>query len=780
MPRRYVHERRNSLPISSLYLLIGGMWVFSTAFLFSDWFPFPELFVRWELFLCFTGLLLTAGFLFILIRNTEKNLKNSEEALYRVNRALKARSECSHILVRATNELELMKKICQAIVETEGYRLAWVGFAEQDADKTVRPVAQWGNENGYLDTLKVSWGENEHGRGPTGTAIRSGQPTVAQHILTDPQWEPWREKALRFGYASSISLPLTEGGQVFGALVIFDGEPDAFDHQEVHLLQGLADDLAYGITTLRIRAEQERGKNEQRLLATIVEQEMDGVLTFNTKGLIEYVNPAFETISGFSREEIIGRNIRTFEKDGPNHAFFQAMIDALARGEGRTDQFINRRKDGTIYDVESRISPVCGIAGISGYAAIIRDLTHEMQLEQQLCLAQKMEAIATLAGGIAHDFNNILAAIITNTEMALDSAQEEAALKEHLALVLKAGLRAKNLVKQILTLSRQGEEERKPVRIELIVKECLKLLRASLPATIEISHPPTQGLGLVLADPTQVHQVVMNLCTNAADAMRNNGGVLNIQLANVNLPSDNPGGSPELPEGAYLRLTVADTGHGMDRKIMDRIFDPFFTTKGPGRGTGLGLSVVHGIVRNHGGGITFTSEPDRGTTFHVFLPRSDHAEGLPEESSPGPVVGGKERILFLDDEEALVHANQKILERLGYEVVAGTDSLEALEVFRAQPERFDLIITDQTMPHMTGDNLARKILQLRPDIPIILCTGFGQASSGALTEAAARAIGIREVVRKPVERSEMARIIRRVLDEKCPSEEEIYGQHSHC
>jgi nitrogen-specific signal transduction histidine kinase/CheY-like chemotaxis protein len=393
-------------------------------------------------------------------------------------------------------------------------------------------------------------------------------------------------------------------------------------------------------------------------------------------------------------------------------------------------------------------------------------LTHEVQLEQQLCLAQKMEAIATLAGGIAHDFNNILAAIITNTEMALDSAPEEAARGEHLALVLKAGLRAKNLVKQILTLSRQGEEERKPVRVELIVKECLKLLRASLPATIAISHPPAQGLGLVLADPTQVHQVVMNLCTNAADAMRKEGGVLNIQLANVNLPSDNPGGGPELPEGAYLRLTVADTGHGMDRKIMDRIFDPFFTTKGPGRGTGLGLSVVHGIVRNHGGGITFTSEPDRGTTFHVFLPRSDHAEDLPEENTPGPVIGGKERILFLDDEEALVHANQKILERLGYEVVAGTDSLEALEVFRAQPERFDLIITDQTMPHMTGDTLARKILQLRPDIPIILCTGFGQASSGALTEAAARATGIREVVRKPVERSEMARIIRRVLDEK--------------
>jgi CheY-like chemotaxis protein len=364
--------------------------------------------------------------------------------------------------------------------------------------------------------------------------------------------------------------------------------------------------------------------------------------------------------------------------------------------------------------------------------------------------------------------------------MALDSDLEETALREHLALVLKAGLRAKNLVKQILTLSCQGEEVRKPVRVENIVKECLKLLRASLPTTIGISHPPAEGLGLVLADPTQIHQVIMNLCTNAADAMREKGGVLKLQLANVNLPSDDPGGGPELPDGTYLRLSVADTGHGMERQIMGRIFDPFFTTKGPGRGTGLGLSVVHGILRNHGGGITFTSEPDRGTTFHVFLPRSDQAEALPEENTTGAVIGGKERILFLDDEEDLVLANQKILERLGYEVVAGTDSLEALEVFRAQPERFDLVITDQTMPHMTGETLARLILQLRPDLPIILCTGFGQASSGALTEAAARAIGIREVIRKPVERSEMARIIRRVLDKKRPSVEETYGQHSHC
>ncbi len=762
MPRRYVHERLNPLPISILYVLIGGGWSIATIVFFSDWFPDLEIGKRWELVTCFSGLLMTAAFLYLLIQQTEKNLRNSLEALFRAKRALKARSECSRILVRANDEQALMERICRSIVEAEGYRLAWVGFAENDPEKTVRPVAQWGYENGYLDKIRVSWGDNEYGRGPTGIAIRTGRPTVAQHIPTDPKWEPWREKALRFGYASAISLPLTDSHRIFGALIIFDREPGAFDQQEVELLEGLADDLAFGITTLRMRAEQEQRKYEQKLLATIVDQEMDGVLTFNTEGAVEYVNPAFTAISGYGREEIVGQDIRAFGKDGPNQAFFQAMADSLAGGTGSTMHFINQKKDGTSYDIEARISPVCGAAGVSVYAAVVRDLTHEVQLERQLCQAQKMEAIATLAGGIAHDFNNILAAVITNTEMALESVPEGTVLREHLEIVLKAGLRAKNLVKQILTISCQGERARQPVRLDGIARECLKLLRASLPTTIEISHHQSAGLGQVLADPTQIHQVIMNLCTNAADAMRKKCGTLKINLSNVELPADT--GDPDLPEGSYLRLTVADTGHGMDRKTLERIFDPFFSTKGPGRGTGLGLSVVHGIVKNHGGAITVSSEPGKGTVFNVFLPRSRQKDERMEEN-PAAVPGGKERILFLDDEEALVFANQKMLEGLGYEVVGGTDSLEALEVFKAQPDRFDLIITDQTMPHMTGDKLARAIQRLRPDIPVILCTGFGNPANGALTPAAAKAAGIREVVMKPVGRSEMARIIRRVLDE---------------
>jgi PAS domain S-box-containing protein len=742
--------------------LLGGLWIISIL-VFPERFPDADLLRRWELIPCLGFLLLAAELVFFQIRDMKKSLENSRAALQRVRLALKARSECSQVLVRATDENKLMGKICRIIVDSEGYRLAWVGFAMQDSEKTVQPVAQWGCENGYLETLKVSWGDNEHGRGPTGTAIRTGQPFVAQHILTDPKWEPWRERALKCGYASSISLPLADGGRNYGALVIFAGEPDAFDKQEVDLLKGLADDLSYGIATLRLRKEQERGKQERMLLATIIEQEADGVLTFDTEGRIQYVNPAFETVGGYGRDELVGRNIREIASDGPNRSFFRLMVQSKIHAQACSGRFVNHRKDGTPYDVETRVFPVSGAVGITAYAAVIRDMTHEVKLQRQLRQAQKMEAIATLSGGIAHDFNNILAAITTNTEMALDHVPEKDVLREHLAIVLKAGFRAKNLVKQIMTLSCQVEKERQPVRLDHVVGECMKLLRASLPSTIEMRHHSGGDSGLVLADPGQIHQVIMNLCTNAADAMREKGGTLAIMLRNIDLEAGDPAAVPQLSQGRYVRLSIADTGHGINPEAMERIFDPFFTTKGPGRGTGLGLSVVHGIVKNHGGGISFSSLTGKGTVFHVFLPRTDLPEKALEESSAEPLTGGRERILFLDDEEDLVFAGQRMLEKLGYDVVAGTDSLEALEVFRSQPDRFDLVITDQTMPRLTGERLAREILCLRRDIPIILCTGLG--GGGGLTADDARAAGIREVVMKPVERSEFARIIRRVLDQ---------------
>lgn len=384
----------------------------------------------------------------------------------------------------------------------------------------------------------------------------------------------------------------------------------------------------------------------------------------------------------------------------------------------------------------------------------------KMQVEAQLQQAQKMEAIGTLAGGIAHDFNNILQSIILNTELAL---YERSSMEgpDRMEEVLKASRRATDLVKQILTFSRQSELELQPLHISVIIKEVLKMLRSSLPTTIEIRKKISSKLDLVMADVTQIHQVIMNLCTNAAHAMRKKGGVLNVTLHPEDIASEMASLYPNLHPGPYLRLVVSDTGHGMDPMTIRRIFDPFFTTKERGEGTGLGLSVVYGIVKNLGGVITVESEVGKGTTFFVFLPRL-RRESIQMAEETRPLPKGNERILLIDDEVDLIKVERGVLEKLGYQTVTASNSMEGLDIFRSQPDGFDLIITDQTMPKMPGSELAKEFIRIRPDIPIILCTGH----SAMVSEERARSLGIRAFAMKPFEMREIAEMIRMVLDQK--------------
>jgi len=389
----------------------------------------------------------------------------------------------------------------------------------------------------------------------------------------------------------------------------------------------------------------------------------------------------------------------------------------------------------------------------------IKELEKEsLRIQAQLQQAQKMEAIGTLAGGIAHDFNNILSAVIGYTEIVLADTAEDSLQHKNLQEVLKAGNRARDLVNQILMFSRQSDKELKPVQINQIVIETLKLLRASLPTTIRIE-PNLSSNSAVLADPTQIHQVMMNLCTNAAHAMREMGGRLKIELSDVKLDEDFLERHPYLSAGTYIKLGVTDTGHGMNPKVIDRIFDPFFTTKERGEGTGMGLAVVLGIVKSHGGTIAVESSINRGSRFDVYLPvieRAVDTETRPKIAMPT----GDERILFVDDEKALVDLGRQILDRLGYEVTTRTSSIEALELFMTQPAKFDLVITDMTMPNMTGDELARRLMAIRSDIPVILCTGYSER----ISSEKALEIGISEFVLKPFVMSDMAVTVRKVLD----------------
>ena len=392
----------------------------------------------------------------------------------------------------------------------------------------------------------------------------------------------------------------------------------------------------------------------------------------------------------------------------------------------------------------------------------VEERTKELaKYERQLQQVLKIQAIGTLAGGIAHDFNNILFPIVGYTELTMDEVSEDSVAHKNLEEILKAAHRAKNLVQQILTFSRQSDQERKPIKIQNIITETLRLLRASIPASIEIIHKIQDDCGHIMGDPTQIHQVIMNLCTNAYHAMQDKGGKLEVILTEIDVGYKEMIDKVGMQPGKHLRLLVKDEGCGMEASVLDRIFEPYYTTKEQGKGTGLGLSVIHGIVKNHGGDITVKSTPGKGTIFQVYLPLIEDVDPDVEFESTDGAIKGEERILLVDDEEQIVAMEQQMLENLGYRVTARTDSAEALKVFAEHPQNFDLVITDMTMPHMTGDQLAQKMLDIEPNIPVILCTGFNQG----ITEEKALAMGIQKFVMKPVVKKELATTIRTVLDQ---------------
>ncbi len=416
-------------------------------------------------------------------------------------------------------------------------------------------------------------------------------------------------------------------------------------------------------------------------------------------------------------------------------------------------------KDNRSYHVSH--SPLIHVDGSISKLTVFRDMTEMLKIESQLRQAQKMESIGTLAGGIAHDFNNILFPIMGYSEILIDEVDGDSKLKPGLIEIFNGAQRARDLVQQILTFSRQREQELKPLKIQAVVKEALKLIRSSLPATIEINLDVKKNCGLIMADPTQIHQIIMNLITNAYHAMEETGGSLDINIKKIELSINELIDSTMKP-GTYVCLTVADTGVGMDKSITDRIFDPYFTTKEEGKGTGLGLSVIHGIVKSHEGHISVYSEPGKGTEFHVYLPQIQSQGDTQAMKAFLPLEKGSEKILLVDDKQEIVSIIAKMLDKLGYHVISRISGIEALEVFCADPYSFDLIITDLTMPNMTGDKLADKIMKIRPDIPLILCSGFSEMMS----KKKATSLGIKGFLMKPVLMKDLSKKIREVLDKK--------------
>jgi PAS domain S-box-containing protein len=510
--------------------------------------------------------------------------------------------------------------------------------------------------------------------------------------------------------------------------------------------------------TKRKQAEEAIRQSEERF-RRLVEDSIQGIM-IHRAGTPVFANQAYAEMYGYGAPEDILRVENIFQEiiAPEDRARLYHYFLCRLRGEPAPTHYTCRgvRRDGTYIWVENLITVVQWEGDIAIQCSVV-DITERkraeeerQKLENQLRQAQKMESLGTLAGGIAHEFNNALAAIMGFTELAQHEVASGGGAWSHLQEVHRAGLRAKELVQQILAFSRPGEQAREPVHVAQVVREALSLMRATLPSTIAIRPHFTAETSLVLANRTQLHQVVFNLCSNAEYAMRKTGGLLEIVVDTVRIDDAWVTAHPQLSPGAYVRLTIRDTGHGIASEIKDRIFDPFFTTKGVGEGSGLGLAIVHGIVTSHSGVITVESTPGEGTTCSIYLPQCAETVGdasVPEYSEHR-MAQGQGRILFVDDEEMLVCLARLQLERLGYEVVAHTASLEALEAFRTDPYGFVLVITDQTMPAMTGATLVEELRHIRPDIPIILCTGADA------------------FVMKPVVTEEFAAIIKQVLDDR--------------
>jgi PAS domain S-box-containing protein len=510
--------------------------------------------------------------------------------------------------------------------------------------------------------------------------------------------------------------------------------------------------------TDRKRAEEALRESEEKL-RTILEANPDPIVVYDKNGHPRYLNPEFTKLFGWSLNELKG-NFIPFVPENQREITSNKIKEIYEHGD--TDRIETKRltKEGKAIDMLVSAAPIKGAdEKPSGLVVCLTDISKTKELEDQIRQAHKMEAIGTLAGGIAHEFNNILGIIIGNTELAIDDVPEWNPAKDCLKEIRKASLRAKDVVRQILSFARKTPATRKPIKISTIIKESMKLIRATIPTSIEIRQEILCDSEMILANPTEISQILINFCSNSIHAMEDKTGVLVARLETVTLNDRSAAQYEDLRAGKYVKLTVKDSGDGVDPEIMDRIFDPYFTTKEVDKGLGMGLAVVFGLVKKHDGAIKFTSEVGKGSTAAVLFPIAE-VQTETEMAETDDLPTGTERILLVDDEASIVKMVTQMLERQGYEVVGRTSSKEALELFQEEPGKFDLIITDMAMPDMTGDRLTQELINLRPNIPIILCTGH----SDRIDKDKAEDLGIKAYTIKPLDMREFTKMIREVLD----------------
>ncbi len=503
-------------------------------------------------------------------------------------------------------------------------------------------------------------------------------------------------------------------------------------------------------------------ESEQRY-KTLFDNAGDAIFILEPGGKFLDVNKVAYKRLGYEKEELL--NMTPEDIDTPEYAIMvEDRISEIISKKQLSFETAHRCKNGKIIYVELN-NRLIDYRGKTAILSTARDITERKEAEKekeklyaQLLQIQKMEALGLLAGGIAHDFNNILSGIIGYSELALYDIKPDNPVRIYIEKVIKASNRAKELAKQILTFGRREFEGKKDIKPSAIVREALTFMRSTLPTTIEIKDN-ISSKNSIKADPSQIYQILLNLCTNAGHAMRDNGGILEVSLTDTEIFPKDIAPYSALKAGKYIKLSVKDTGHGMEPEVLERIFEPFFTTKKRGEGTGMGLSVVHGIIKNHEGDISVSSEPGKGTIFNILLPVSEQTATGKEEVSSCPVKG-KGNILIVDDEKDIVEITENMLIKLGYSVTATTSSMKALQIFKSRPSDFDLIITDLTMPEITGVNLAREIFKINQTTPVIVCTGLMDAMPSCKEDKCC----IKEVIDKPVSIKKLSETIKNVLE----------------
>ena len=664
-------------------------------------------------------------------------------------------SHCNQAIVHAQDSETLLPQVCRIACDEGGFTLAWIAWLAPNGE--VNTLARHGDVSYPASADALNRGASAKDD-PLVHTLTHNAHCVVNDVKAAPGHSAWLAQARQHNIQSLGAFPIRFHGQIAGALLVYARSAEAFGRDELRLLDEVAGDVSFALDTFdreaRRRAAEASLRETTHMLQTLVESSPLAIVVVDGNRKTLLWSPAAERLFGWTADEVMGRDLPYVPPEDVSKMRPVRPDRQFAVEKRRV------RKDGGLIDVTLWTSPLQDAGGrVIGTLGILADVTERMRFERQIRQSQKLDALGTIAGGIAHDFHNILTVLRGNLSLAQMTLPEEHAMRTSLTEMDKACNRAADLVRQILTFGRQQEQSRKIIMLQPAVQEAMGLLRSTLPAGIKIEIDIPAALPTVMADSSQIHQIVLNLSINASHAMEHQLGLIKLSLAAVDVDESLAGTCPELHVGRYVRLSVEDTGAGMDRATLERIFEPFFSTKAAGRGTGLGLAVVRGIVKNHDGAITVRSEPGCGSRFDIYFPVVDGEVTGKHQQVVEALHGNGERVLFLDDEEPLVRLASRMLDRLGYRVDAYTSAAEALAAFRQDPARFDLVLTDLSMPGASGMDFARSVLELRPEMPVILTTGYIDPDDLEMV----RQIGVREVILKPTTIEEMGRTFRRLL-----------------